>query len=201
MVALLHLELGAWKRVEARDGWQNGRDMFDTMTITKALGAACGSLLIFLMGNWAAESLYHVGGEEHAGEEVHQAYSVEIASNEAAPAAAAEAVDFPALVAAADVGAGEKVFAKCKTCHKIDGSNGTGPHLNGVVNRPKASIAGFGYSNALMAMASDSWTPDNMNAFLTSPKAYAPGTKMSFAGLPKVEDRASVVAYLSTTKP
>ena len=175
--------------------------MFDTMTITKALGAACGSLLIFLMGSWAAESLYHIGGKEYAGEELHQAYKIDMGTEEAAPPEGAEAVDFPALVAVADVAAGEKVFAKCKTCHKIDGSNGTGPHLNGIVGKAKASSAGFGYSNALMGMASDAWTPDNLNAFLTNPKGYAPGTKMSFAGLPKVEDRASVVAYLSTTKP
>ncbi len=175
--------------------------MLDTMTITKALGAACGALLIFLMGSWAAESMYLVGTEEHAGEEAHQAYTIEIASEEAAPAEGAEAVDFPALVAAADVGAGEKVFGKCKACHKVDGSNGTGPHLNGIVGKAKAASAGFGYSNALMAMASDSWTPDNLNAFLTNPKGYAPGTKMAFAGLPKVEDRASLVAWLATTTP
>ncbi len=175
--------------------------MLDTMTITKALGAACGALLIFLMGSWAAESMYLVGTEEHAGEEAHQAYTIEIAGEEAAPVEGAEAVDFPALVAAADVGAGEKVFGKCKACHKVDGSNGTGPHLNGIVGKAKAASAGFGYSNALMAMASDSWTPDNLNAFLTNPKGYAPGTKMAFAGLPKVEDRASLVAWLATTTP
>jgi cytochrome c len=175
--------------------------MFDTMTITKALGAGCGALLIFLMGNWAAESLYHIGGAEHGGEEAPQAYVIETGTEEAAPAEGAEAVDFPALVAAADPAAGEKVFAKCKTCHKVDGTNGTGPHLNGIVNKAKAASEGFGYSDALMAMAADTWTPDNLNVFLTSPKAYAPGTKMTFAGLPKVEDRANVVAWLSTTTP
>ena len=175
--------------------------MFDTMTITKALGAACGSLLIFLMGTWAAESLYHVGGEELAGAEVRQAYVIDTGTEAAAPAEAAVAVDFPALVAAADVTAGEKVFAKCKTCHKVDGSNGTGPHLNGIVNKAKASSAGFAYSDALKAMAGDTWTPDNMNAFLTNPKKYAPGTKMSCPGLPGVQDRADVVAWLATTTP
>jgi cytochrome c len=175
--------------------------MFDTMTITKALGATCGSLLIFLMGSWAADTLYHVGAAEHGGEEVAQAYVIETGGEEAAPAEGAEAVDFPALVAAADPAAGEKVFAKCKTCHKVDGANGTGPHLNGIVNKAKAASEGFGYSDALMAMAADTWTPDNLNAFLTSPKAYAPGTKMTFAGLPKVEDRANVVAWLATTTP
>ena len=173
--------------------------MFDTMTITKTLGAACGSLLIFLLGIWAAESLYHVGGAEHG--EQHMAYEIDMGAEAAAPAEGAEAVDFPALVAAADPALGEKVFAKCKTCHKIDGTDGSGPHLNGIVNRAKAASGGFGYSDALKAMAADTWTPDNLNAFLTNPKGYAPGTKMNFPGLPKVEDRANLVAWLATTTP
>jgi cytochrome c len=177
--------------------------MFDTMTITKALGAACGSLLIFLMGAWAAESLYHVGDSHGGGhgEEAHQAYVIDTGAEEAGSGEVAEAVDFPALVAAADTAAGEKVFAKCKTCHKLDGTDGTGPHLNGIVGKAKAASAGFGYSSALTAMAGDTWTPDNLNAFLTNPKGYAPGTKMAFAGLPKVEDRANLVAWLATSTP
>jgi cytochrome c len=171
--------------------------MFDTMTLTKATGAVCGSLLIFLFGSWAADSLYATAPAVHGDEPVAQAYTVE--TGEAAPTeAAAEGPAFADVYAAADAAAGEKVFGKCKACHKVDGVDGTGPHLNGVVNRAKASIAGFGYSEVLVGMAADAWTPENLEAFLTNPKAYAPGTKMSFAGLPKVEDRANVIAYLAT---
>ncbi len=175
--------------------------MFDTMTLTKVTGAVCGSLLVYMLGAWAAETLYHTGAEGH-GEEVAQAYTIDTGAEEApaADAAAADEPDFATVYAAADAAAGEKVFAKCKSCHKIDGGDATGPHLNGVVDRPKASIAGFGYSEALKAMAGDSWTPENMFHFLHSPKEYAPGTKMSFAGLPKAEDRANVIAYLATLK-
>ena len=63
---------------------------------------------------------------------------------------------------------------------------------------PRRRLKGFGYSEALLAMASDSWTPENMDGFLTNPKAYAPGTKMTFAGLPKIQDRANVISYLAT---
>jgi cytochrome c len=175
--------------------------MFDTMTITKAGGAACGALLIFLMGSWAAESIYHVGGKHHGEGEEHFGYEIVMEEASDAPAEGEEEVDFGALVAAADLGAGEKVFAKCQTCHKLDGSDGTGPHLNGIVGKAKAASAGFGYSDALVAMAADTWTPDNLNAFLTNPKKYAPGTKMAFAGLPKVEDRANLVAWLATSAP
>jgi cytochrome c len=90
------------------------------------------------------------------------------------------------------------VFAKCKACHKVDGTDGTGPHLNGVVDRAKASISGFGYSDALLGMSADTWTPANLNDFLANPKGYAPGTKMAFAGLPKPQDRANLIAWLET---
>jgi cytochrome c len=174
--------------------------MFDTMTMTKTLGAVCGSLLVFLLGGWVASSLYHVGAEGHGAEgELAQAYSIETGEEEA-PVAEEEGPDFATVLASADVGAGEKVFAKCKSCHNLDGKDATGPHLNGVVDRQKASAAGYAYSEALVAMAGDAWTTDNLNGFLTSPKSYAPGTKMSFAGLPKVEDRANVIAYLATVK-
>lgn len=172
--------------------------MFDTMTMTKVTGALCGSLLVFLLGGWAAEALYTTEAAGHGEEGEHQqAYVIDTGATEEA-GAAEEGPDFATLYASADAAAGEKVFAKCKACHKLDGSNGTGPHLDGVVDRAKASVAGFGYSDVLISMASESWTPENLDHFLVSPKAYAPGTKMSFAGLPKAEDRANVIAYLAT---
>jgi cytochrome c len=175
--------------------------MFDTMTMTKAVGAVCGSLLVFMLAGWASESLYTVGahGEGDHGEgEMTQAYVIDT-GEEAAPAEGeAEAtIDVAALLTAGDAGAGEAVFKKCGACHKLDGTDGVGPHLNGVVNRGKGSIAGFGYSEALVAMSADSWTPENLFGFLENPKGYMPGTKMAFAGLPKPEDRANVIAYLA----
>jgi cytochrome c len=170
--------------------------MFDTMTMTKVTGAVCGSLLVYLLGGWAADGLYATGGGHGHDGEVQQAYVIDTGtSEEAAPAE--ETVDLAAVLAAGDAAAGEKVFGKCKACHKLDGTDGTGPHLNGVVNRPKASIAGFGYSDTLVGMAAEAWTPENLYAFLENPKGYAPGTKMSFAGLSKSEERANVIAYMA----
>jgi cytochrome c len=176
--------------------------MFDTMTMTKVTGAVCGSLLVYLFAAWGAESLYHVGHEGHGGEgeEIAQAYSIDTGAEEASAEPAEEGPDFATIYAAADAAAGEKVFAKCKSCHKLDGADATGPHLNGVVDRPKASAAGFAYSEALAALTADAWSVENLNGFLENPKGYLPGTKMSFAGLPKVEDRANLIAYLATTK-
>jgi cytochrome c len=172
--------------------------MFDTMTMTKAVAAVCSALLIFLFGNWAADALYSTAPAVHGDEEVAQAYTIDT-GEVAAAEGAAEGPDFATVFAAADVGAGEKVFGKCKACHKLDGSNGTGPALNGIVGRARASVAGFGYSEA-MASVTDAWAPELLEAFLANPKGYVAGTKMAFAGLPKVEDRANLIAYLATLK-
>ena len=173
--------------------------MFDTMTITKALGAVCGAFLIYLFGAWAAESLYTTATPAHGDEAVVQAYSIDTGA-EAAPAEAAETgPDFAVVLASADVAAGAKTFGKCKACHKIDGTNGTGPHLDGVIGRARGGVSGYGYSEAMLSVT-DPWTPETLNAFLIAPKVHVPGTKMSFAGMPKVEDRANVIAYLETLK-
>lgn len=170
--------------------------MFDTMTVTKVTGAICGSLLVFLFGSWAADSLYATAPASHGDEEVAQAYTID--TGEAAPTeAAAEGPAFGEVYAAADAAAGEKVFGKCKACHKLDSTDGTGPHLNGVVGRARGSIAGFGYSDGMKSVT-DPWTPEALEAFLTNPKAAVAGTKMSFAGLPKVEDRANLIKYLES---
>lgn len=169
--------------------------MFDTMTVTKAGGALCGSLLVFLLIKWAADGLYHTGPVAHGGEEVAQAYVIDTGDTGGASEAAEEGPDFATLLASADPAAGEKVFNKCKACHKLDGTNATGPHLDGVVNRPIGSVEGFGYSDA-MKNHGGTWDPETLSHFLENPKGYVPGTKMSFAGLKKPEDRANVIAYL-----
>jgi cytochrome c len=176
--------------------------MFDTMTLTKVTASICASLLIFLMGSWAAESIYHTGpGEAHGeGEEIVQAYTIDTGEAEVTEVAADAGPAFADVFAAADAAEGEKVFGKCKACHKLDGGDGTGPHLNGVVNRNKGVVAGFGYSEVLASLTTAVWSPENLNGFLENPKKYMPGTKMSFAGLGKVEDRANVIAYLATTQ-
>ncbi|GGB68236.1 c-type cytochrome [Blastomonas aquatica] len=108
-------------------------------------------------------------------------------------------VPIATLLASADVAQGEKVFAKCSSCHSINsgGANGIGPNLYGIMGAPHAAVAGFAYSDALKSK-SGPWTFDEMNAWLTSPRAYAEGTKMSFAGLGKPEDRANLMAWMNT---
>lgn len=179
--------------------------MFNTMTVTKAAGALIGALLFLLLANWAASSLYSVGGSGHdgEGEEHAQAYTIPVEeSGGEEDAGAEEQIDFAALLASADAAAGEKAFGKCKACHKLDGTDGVGPHLNGVVGRPVASVPGFAYSDAMLAHAQEApeWTPEALQEFLANPKGVVKGNKMSFAGLKKPEDRADLIAYLQSVQ-
>lgn len=169
--------------------------MYDTMTLTKMVGALCGAFLVFLLGKWAAETIYF-GGEGGYGEEP-AAYSIEIAEAEQATPAADAGPPFADLLAVADVAKGEKTFGQCKACHSLAGKDGTGPHLNGVVGREIGKVAGFAYSAGL-AEHGGAWTTDLLNQWLIKPKEMVAGTKMAYAGLKKPEDRANLIAYLAT---
>lgn len=98
---------------------------------------------------------------------------------------------------AADLIRGAKVFKRCQGCHTAakDGKNKFGPRLWGVVGRAKASVGNYKYSAALKGLGGK-WTPADLNTFLSSPKKFAPGTRMPFAGLKKAADRAAVIAFL-----
>ncbi len=175
--------------------------MFDTMTLTKAVAGVCGALLIFLFGSWIGDTIYGFGDKGHEEGRV-LAYSVEGAEAEG-EAVVEEAVaepEFAVIFASADAAAGEAVFGKCKSCHGMDGKDKTGPHLNGVVGRDHGAAEGFKYSDALMARKGTPWSEEEIYNFLKNPKEWLPGTKMSFAGLSKPEDRANVVAYLASVK-
>ncbi len=102
-----------------------------------------------------------------------------------------------ALLASADAGDGKKVFRKCKACHTADkgGAHKVGPNLWDVVGRAKAGAQGFGYSGALAGLGG-AWSFADLDAFLAKPKAFAPGTKMTFNGIKKAADRAAVIQYL-----
>ncbi len=92
------------------------------------------------------------------------------------------------------------MFNKCAVCHTIDpAKEGVGPTLFGVVGRHSASLEGCTYSPAMKA-ADKTWDDATLDAYLTNPQAMVKSSKMIFPGLPKPEDRANVIAYLSTLK-
>ena len=133
----------------------------------------------------------------HAPEQ--KGYVVEGVEAEADAGGAAEAEKPIAFfLASADAAKGEAAFKKCAACHTINagGANGIGPNLHATVGKPVASKPGFAYSEALKSKGG-SWGFDELSQWLKSPKAYAPGNKMSFAGLGKPEERANVIAYLN----
>ena len=103
-------------------------------------------------------------------------------------------------LASADVTKGQQIFNKCMACHNADkgGANQMGPNLWGVLGLPIAEDRnGFAFSDALKKVGG-TWNWDNLSKWLTSPKAFAPGTKMTFAGLSNPQDRADVIAFLNT---
>ena len=170
--------------------------MFDTMTLTKVVLGFCGTFLVFLLGGWASELIYHTGGGHGYGEEHVQGYKIEVEVSGGDEAVVE--VAFADVLATADAGKGEKVFGKCKACHKLeDGANATGPHLYGLVGRAVGSADGYSYSGSLAAVA-QTWDEETLSAFLENPRGFAPGTTMGFSGLKKIEDRANLIAYLST---
>ena len=167
----------------------------NTMEVTKVVAGVCSALLVFLLVKWGAEVLFAEEGGH--GEEQHAAYEIEVEEDHG-EAEVEEGPSFADLLAAADPAKGERVFGKCKACHSVEeGQNGAGPTLFGVVDRAKASVAGFNYSGALSGLGGN-WTAEDLNGFLTKPSTYAAGTTMGFAGLRKEEDRADIIAYLST---
>lgn len=166
------------------------------MEQNKIFAAILVAGIISMLAWFVSYSVYH---PKHLEE---NAYPIAVA--DAAPvggAAAAPAVAEPVddLMASADVAHGEKVAKVCAACHTFDqgGANKVGPNLAGTVGKAKGTHAGFSYSDAMKAKGG-TWTVADLNEFLWNPKKSVPGTKMSFAGLKKPEDRAAVIKYLQS---
>jgi cytochrome c len=172
---------------------QNGSgDLFNTAAGWVLFAAGLGLGLSILSGK------YFHGDKPERPEKL--GYVIEGAVEEAAgPAEMSMAEALNMMPAAELVAAGEKAFSKCQSCHSIDagGANGVGPNLNGVMGGSVAAKGGFAYSAELKALGG-TWGWDNMNDWLKNPKAYVSGTKMSFAGLSKIEDRAALAMYLNS---
>ncbi len=154
-----------------------------------------------LAGGIAALGFSIVSGKYfHAGKhERPEVMGYVIEGVESSEGAADTGPSIETLLQTADIAAGEKVFGKCAACHTINqgGANGIGPNLWGALGKPHGHVAGFAYSDALKSIPGN-WDWEGMNAWLTSPRKYAPGTKMTFAGLGKAEDRANLMVYLNS---
>ncbi|TCO71956.1 c-type cytochrome [Rhodovulum euryhalinum] len=157
----------------------------------KFAAALCLALAIFFVVNLASGGLF-------TNRDLEEPAYVILRDEEEAPAAPAEEQSFEELLAAADPAAGERVFKECRACHRVEeGVHMVGPSLYNVVGRAVASVSEFKYSDAMTGLDGE-WTPERIDAFITNPRDYAPGTAMTFAGLDKAADRAAVIAYLQS---
>jgi cytochrome c len=105
------------------------------------------------------------------------------------------------LLASANIAQGKQfVDTVCSACHSFNkgGKPIVGPNLYGIVGAPHDHEAGFDYSPALEKYKGQPWTYTALNHWLFNPAEYAPGTRMTFVGIPQPQLRADVIDYLHT---
>jgi cytochrome c len=178
-----------------------GLTMASSLESNKIAAAVLTAGVIAMLSGFVAELLYHPHVELE-----EDAYPIAAAPADGgageAPAQEEEVLEpIAPLLAAADPAAGEQLASRqCASCHTFEegGANKIGPNLYNIVQQGIANSEGFSYSSGLSEHAGETWTYENLNAFLHSPRDFAPGTKMTFRGFSKSEDVANVVAYLRT---
>jgi len=170
----------------------------DPLFVNKIAAAVLSAGLLAMITGFIAHQFFH---HPHTAEK--HAYMI---AEGVAPAAGAQTASAPAgpqpivpLLAKADPANGEKIAKKCHSCHTFEkgGPNKIGPNLYDVIGRKMGGHEGFDYSGAMQSMGHE-WTFEALGEFLYSPKDYVKGTKMTFVGLKKDQDRADVIAYLRT---
>ncbi|MCH9780479.1 MAG: cytochrome c family protein [Alphaproteobacteria bacterium] len=171
--------------------------MKDPLLSTKISGAIILSLLVLMLVNFATDMIFDdKHGDGHA-----QAFAYPIEGDEGTAAGngqEAVVVDFATLLANADVGRGEKLMRRCTSCHTFNsgGANKIGPNLYGIVGTVSGQNESFSYSSAMRNL-NRTWGYDELDAFLEKPSRAVPGTKMSFGGMKKAEDRANIIRWMA----
>jgi len=174
----------------------NNNNYMDSFELNKIIAAILMVALLIIGLNKIADGLFHVE------KPINPGYKVEIDSQSIVSTSgtgeALKKIDIAAIMASGDLDVGKKVFKKCAACHSIakDGGNKIGPALYNVVGRAVGGLSDYKYSKTL-ATYSKEWTFEELNGFLIKPATYLKGTKMSYAGLRKEKDRASVIMYMN----
>jgi cytochrome c len=168
----------------------------DSFELNKILGAILGTCLILLVTSFTAGAIFAPNKPQKPGFEI--AVKEEAAAGgEKAAAVAPEPIE--KLLQTASVQKGEAAAKKCAACHTFakGDKNGVGPNLFGIVGDHKGEGRGFNFSAAMKAKGG-TWSIDDLNQFIASPKGFVPGTAMGFAGIQKDSERADVIAYLNS---
>ncbi|MDG2520219.1 cytochrome c family protein [Caulobacter segnis] len=165
------------------------------LTFNKIAGAVLATGLAIFLLREASDVVFHKEHPEKAG------YAIAVQEETEGGAAEAEvAPDWGTVLPAANIEAGKAITAKCASCHTFEqgGANGTGPNLFGTLGKKPGTHGGFAYSSAMVdyGNANPVWDYDKIDAFLKAPQKDIAGTKMTFVGLKKQEDRIAVIAYL-----
>tara|TARA_B100000787_G_scaffold158799_1_gene136471 strand:- start:335 stop:874 length:540 start_codon:yes stop_codon:yes gene_type:complete len=168
----------------------------DSFELNKIIAAILMVALLIIGLSKIADGVFHVNKPEKQGYKVE----VEEQSNSVTSLATqvVEKIDIIAVMAQGNIASGEKIFKKCAACHSINkgGGNKIGPALYNVVGRAVGGVTDYKYSKALATYGKE-WTFEELNGFLKKPSSYLKGTKMSYAGLRKEQDRASIIKYLN----
>ena len=155
--------------------------------------------LIMILGiNKVADVIFYVEKPEKSAYQVATVTTVASTTSAETGSVSSESGNIMALFASTSATEGAKVFKKCAACHSIaqGGDNKIGPALRGVLGRQAGSISDYKYSKAMTAHGK-AWSFEEMNGFLTKPKNWIKGTKMSFLGLKNAKDRAAVILYMN----
>ena len=168
----------------------------DSFEINKIVAAVLMVALLVIGIGKLSNVIFHVEKPKTPGYAVEVEEATTVSSS--TETAVEEKIDIVALMAMGDVTAGEKIFKKCAACHSIvkGGKNKIGPALYNIVGRAVGGVDSYKYSKALASYGKE-WTFEELNGFLQKPASYLKGTKMSYAGLRKEKDRASVIKYLN----
>jgi len=174
----------------------NNNNKMDSFELNKVIAAVLMVALLVIGLGKIADSIFYVKKPKNLGYQVE--VGSELASSVSQVAETVEKIDIMAIMAQGDIASGEKIFKKCAACHSINkgGKNKIGPALYNVVGRTVGSVDDYKYSKTLASYGKE-WTFEELNGFLTKPSSYLKGTKMSYAGLRKEKDRASLIKYLN----
>src|SRR3954452_21243742 len=168
----------------------------DSFELNKIIGAILGTCILVLVTSFAAGAMFAPHMPEKPGFEI----AVKEEAHGGGPAeAAAPSEPIEKLLQTSSAEKGAAAAKKCAACHTFEkgGPNRVGPNLFGIVDRPRASEAGFNYS-AAMKGKTGKWTYDDLNKFVANPKGFVPGTAMGFAGIQRDSERADVIDYRRT---